>query len=537
MMYVHDQGNKPPAVVFSKINKSYGAVHANRDVNVIVKTGSVHGIIGENGAGKSTLMSLLYGLTQPDSGSISINGVVIKIKNTTSAINNGIGMVHQHFMLVDDFTVAENIVLGSEEGILISGTIRRARKKIQLLCSEYGLEVDPDARVSDLPVGMQQRVEILKALYRGARILILDEPTAVLTPAETDQLMAVVKRLRDAGTTVIVITHKLKEIMSMTDMVTVMRQGTVVAEKETQDTTMRELAELMVGRVVQPAEESHDVSNSRPTISERERNPALSTQGLSWKDEQGVFRLRDVSLNVYPGEILGIAGVSGNGQSELLLLLAGMMKPCAGSFSLYEGANRKAYFDAARAADPQVMRQLGVAHVPEDRHKMGMVMDFSAWENSALGYLSDTSIRLGPLLRPQSMQNMCAEMMRDFDVRPPHVTLESSKFSGGNQQKLVMARELRHAPKVLLIGQPTRGVDIGAIELIYTRLREMRDKGCAILVVSTELDEIFALSDRIGVMSGGCLKGVLRRGEATLAEIGSLMGDVSKKSVATEALS
>lgn len=527
---------RPPAVELRDIHKRFGDVHANKGVSLSIAAASVHGIIGENGAGKSTLMSLLYGSSQPDAGSISIDGQQVRLHGTRDAIRCGVGMVHQHFMLIGNFTVAENIVLGAEDGLLITPAIQRARAQLLSLCSEFGLEVDPDARVSDLPVGTQQRVEILKALYRGARILILDEPTAVLTPAETAQLMAVVEKLRQRGTTVVIITHKLKEIMSMTDRVTVLRQGAVVAELTTSQTTPQELAELMVGREVRHIDE-HDGDARRKRRSTRgaQRRVPVRTEHLGWRDAQGIHRLQDISLDLHAGEILGIAGVSGNGQSELLLILAGMLPPGSGSFRIRGGSGAERLVDARHPSSPSEMRRLRVAHVPEDRHRMGTVLDFSAWEAGVLGYLDDPVVRKGPFLSPKAMRGICREMMANFDVRPPTETLESSKFSGGNQQKLVLAREFRHAPEVLLIGQPTRGVDIGAIELIYTRLREMRDRGCAVLIVSTELDEILALSDRVAVMSGGHITGILPRSEATLARLGELMGDHARPDTPREA--
>ena len=519
-------GGRPPAVEIAGIHKRFGPVHANKGVSLTVQAGSVHGIIGENGAGKSTLMSLLYGMQQPDAGTISIDGSPVRLQNARDAIRCGVGMVHQHFMLIDGFTVAENIVLGAEDGFLTGPAVRRARAQILALCGEFGLEIDPDARVSELPVGIQQRVEILKALYRGARILILDEPTAVLTPAETLQLAAVVEKLRLRGTTVLIITHKLKEVMAMTDRVTVMRHGAVVAERPTSGTSAQELAELMVGRTVPSLDaQAASAPAARRPRGEPEDAVPLRTECLGWRDERGVQRLRDVSLELRAGEILGVAGVSGNGQNELLLVLAGMLPPGSGSMRIRGAGGRERVVDPGNPASPREMRGLRVAHVPEDRHRMGIVLDFPAWEAGALGYLDDPVIRRGPFLSPRAMRGVCRGLMADFDVRPAQESLATSKFSGGNQQKLVLARELRQEPRVLLIGQPTRGVDIGAIELIHARLREMRDRGCAILIVSTELDEILALSDRIAVMSGGRITGALARPEATLNRLGELMGD------------
>ncbi len=518
------QTRPAPAVEFRGICKRFGAVQANRDVSFPIPAGSVHGIIGENGAGKSTLMSLLYGLQVPDAGTMLVSGAPVRFGSCGDAIRSGIGMVHQHFMLVECFTVLENILLGHEGGFLVAQAMAGARQRIEALCTEFGIEVDLDARIEELPVGVQQRVEILKALYRGARVLILDEPTAVLTPAEVDHLAGMVARLRECGTTVILITHKLREIMAMTDEVTVMRAGEVVARRITRETDATELGELMVGRKVSAIDEQVAAGAARGSARSAGK-VRLAVQDLSWVDRQGVARVSGVSLELRAGEILGVAGVSGNGQSELMLLLAGMMPPSGGLIRVAAAGGLVREISADRPAGPREMRRLRVAHVPEDRHRIGMVLGFPAWEVACLGYLDDASLRAGPLLRASSMRQMCRELMESFDVRPRNERLGTSKFSGGNQQKLVLAREVRRQPKVLLVGQPTRGVDIGAIELIYERLRALRDQGCAILLVSSELDEILALSDRVAVMSGGRVTGLLPRAEADARRLGELMGD------------
>jgi ABC-type uncharacterized transport system ATPase subunit len=519
-----------PVVEMRGIHKRFGSVHANRGVDFSVRRGSIHGIVGENGAGKSTLMSVLYGFHEADAGSILIDGKPVRLASAQDAIAHGIGMVHQHFMLVDRFTVLENIVLGAEQGMFIMPSLRRARSEIERLSREFGLAVDPDARVRDLPVGALQRVEILKALYRGARILILDEPTAVLTPQEADQLSGMLRQLKEKGATVIIITHKLNEIMAMTDQVTVMRAGTVVARCDTRSTSPEALAELMVGRCMAPsmAGQAQANANANANANAAPRVPRqlrLAVQGLGWRDAQGVPRLRDVSLELRAGEIVGVAGVSGNGQTELMLTLAGLITPHSGSIHVAKSDDTARVIDARHPGDPRELRELGVAHVPEDRHRLGLVLGFPAWESAALGYLHDPKIQRGPLLKPDVMRAQCRAMMQDFDVRPVDENLGSSKFSGGNQQKLVLAREFHHAPRVLLIGQPTRGVDIGAIELIHRRLRALRDAGCAVLLVSTELEEILALSDRIAVMCGGRVTGELMRAEATERRLGELMGE------------
>jgi general nucleoside transport system ATP-binding protein len=506
-----------PAVRLSGIAKRFGAVQANRAVSIDIAPGSIHGLIGENGAGKSTLMGVLYGLHAPDAGTIEIGGAPLRLRSSRDAIAAGIGMVHQHFMLVDRFTVLENIVLGAEGGWRLDQSLAQARRELQRLAAEFGLAVDPDARVRDLPVGVLQRVEILKALYRGARVLILDEPTGVLTPQEAEQLMAILRQLKSRGTTVLLITHKLKEVLAITDRVTVMRAGQVVATRETAQTSEAELGELMVGRQVDQA--------LRTGATAVPGAVALQASGLSWRDVQDVERLSDVSLQLRAGEIVGLAGVSGNGQSELLALLAGLAPLQAGTLAVADET-----FDAAHGADPHRLRQLGVAHVPEDRHKLGLVLGFAAWESAALGYQDDPAITAGPawagLMQPAAMKQQCAEMMDAFDVRPRNPLLGSAKFSGGNQQKLIIAREFRRAPRVLLIGQPTRGVDIGAIETIHRAILGLRDAGCAVLLVSTELDEIMALSDRIVVMCQGRITGTFDRAEADEARIGRCMGQV-----------
>ena len=508
------------AVELRGIHKTFGTVHANRGVNLAVQRGSVHGIVGENGAGKSTLMSILYGFYPADEGHIAIDGRVVALRGTHDAIQHGIGMVHQHFMLVERFTVLENIVLGAEQGFALGKSLAAARRELQRLAAEFGLAVDPDARVSELPVGVLQRVEILKALFRGARILILDEPTGVLTPQETEALFRVLATLKARGVTVLLITHKLKEILAVTDRVTVMRGGSVVADRETAQTSEAELAELMVGRQVQRSGQHgrHERGGLR-----------LQAEALSWRDAGGVLRLQDVSLSLHAGEIVGVAGVSGNGQSELLALLSTLEPLQQGRLRIDGGTDGVAggwvEIDAAHPGDPHRLRALGVAHVPEDRHRLGLVLGFEAWESALLGYVDDPTVKRGPFIAGATARLQCRRMMEEFDVRPRNERLASSKFSGGNQQKLILAREFRRAPRVLLIGQPTRGVDIGAIEFIHRRIVELRDAGCAVLLVSTELDEILALSDRIVVMSGGRITGALDRGEADETRLGCLMGD------------
>ncbi|PZU87770.1 MAG: heme ABC transporter ATP-binding protein [Chelatococcus sp.] len=503
----------PPAIELAGITKRFGPVVANRDVSLRVAAGSIHGIVGENGAGKSTLMSILYGFYEADSGEIRVAGEPRRIRTPADAIAAGIGMVHQHFMLVETLTVVENVLLGAEGGALMKGGLDRARSELARLSRDYGLSIDPEAIVGTLPVGLQQRVEILKALYRGAQILVLDEPTAVLTPAEADQLFDLLKALRDQGRTAILITHKLREIMEVTDRVSVMRRGEMVAHLRTAETSPPELAEAMVGRRV------------LLRVDKAERapgEPVLQAAGLSVIDAKGTERLRDISLTLHAGEIVGIAGVSGNGQSELLEVLAGLVQPSRGVVRL------RGHLLSAADRNPARLRELGLMHVPEDRHRTGLVTAFSAAENAMLGYQSDRTFGAGPFLMPARIAAHARRLFQSYDVRPPDPFLKTAKFSGGNQQKIVLAREIERGPKVLLVGQPTRGVDIGAIEAIHRRLVELRDAGVAILLVSVELEEVMALSDRILTMCGGRITGERAAAGADERELGLLMAGVGE---------
>ncbi|MBF9233713.1 ABC transporter ATP-binding protein [Microvirga alba] len=503
-----------PAIQLHAINKRFGEVHANKDVNLTVERGTIHGIVGENGAGKSTLMSILYGFYEADSGEIRVNGKPVSIRSPNDAISVGIGMVHQHFMLVETLTVVENVMLGAEGGVMLRGGEAKVRAELARLSSDYGLEIAPDAIVGDLSVGLQQRVEILKALYRGADILILDEPTAVLTPAEADALFELLRALRAQGKTVVLITHKLREIMAVTDRVSVMRRGEMVATVETKHTSPPELAELMVGRRVL----------LRVEKAEREPGaPLLEVQNLSVIDSRGVLRVANASLNVCAGEIVGIAGVAGNGQSELLEALAGMRQPVLGTIK-FEGCEVR--FDQH---NPHGMRKLGLLHVPEDRLRMGLVSAFPAFESAVLGFTDDPRLGAGPFLDHDRMIADLTAKMEAYDVRPRAPRLKSSKFSGGNQQKIVLAREIERNPKVLLVGQPTRGVDIGAIEFIHRRLIALRDAGVGILLVSVELDEIMNLSDRILTMCGGQITGERKANETNEQDLGLLMAGVTEQ--------
>jgi simple sugar transport system ATP-binding protein len=506
------------------IQKRFGAVQANRGVDLTVARGTVHGIVGENGAGKSTLMAVLYGFYQADSGSIEIDGQAVRIANSKDAIRLGIGMVHQHFMLVESFSALDNILLGAEPDWRLHAARDQLRGRLEALMLSTGLQVRLDTLVEDLPVGERQRLEILKALVRGARFLILDEPTAVLTPQETEQLFVTLRSLRETGVTVLLITHKLKEIMALCDAVTVMRAGAVVLDCRIDDTSVDALAEAMVGRRVQIGRRDAPGAAAPRAASGA---ALLEAHHLCWRDAFGVQRLDDVSLALHAGEIVGVAGVSGNGQSELLDALSGLLVPDAGELSV--GTRR---FDAAHWLDPALARELNLAHVPEDRHRRGLVLPFEAWESAVLGYQDSARYGAGAMLDAPRMHTDTVAMMAQYDVRPPNPALRCSKFSGGNQQKLVLAREAWPHPNVLLVGQPTRGVDIGAIEFIHGRLRTMRDAGGAVLVVSSELDEILALSDRVLVMCGGRITGELPIADCTEAALGRLMSGAQVENAA-----
>ncbi|HEY8564316.1 MAG TPA: ABC transporter ATP-binding protein [Beijerinckiaceae bacterium] len=502
-----------PALELVGIDKSFGAVHANRDINLAVAAGTIHGIVGENGAGKSTLMSIVYGFYEADAGEIRVGGKPVAIRSSADAIRAGIGMVHQHFMLVEPLSVLENVMLGAEGGALLRGGARKVRAELERLARDYGLSLDPDARVGDLSVGLQQRVEIVKALVRGADILILDEPTAVLTPAEADALFRFLFVLKERGKTVILITHKLREIMAATDRVSVMRRGAMVATLETARTSPQELAEEMVGRRVLLQVEKTPAKPGRPV---------LQVENLSVVDARGVLRVAEASLTVHAGEIVGIAGVAGNGQSELLEAIAGMHAPATGTIRL-DGRPL-----SAAEHEPHALRRAGLLHVPEDRLRMGLVAAFPAFESAALGFTDDEAYGRGPLLDHGRMVRDLAAKMDQYDVRPPAPRLKTAKFSGGNQQKMVLAREIERQPKVLLVGQPTRGVDIGAIEFIHKRLVALRDAGVGILLVSVELEEIMSLSDRVLAMCGGRITGERRPAETNERELGLLMAGVER---------
>ena len=504
------------AIELRGISKAFGPVQANKNISINVKKGTIHGIIGENGAGKSTLMSILYGFYKADAGEIFINGSKTEIPDSQAAIAAGIGMVFQHFKLVENFTVLENVILGVEDGPMLKSSLGKARSTLTRLAKEYELNVDPDALIEDLSVGHQQRVEILKALYRQAEILILDEPTGVLTPAEADHLFRILEGLKKEGKTIILITHKLREIMEVTDTVSVMRRGEMLDTVKTSETSPEDLAERMVGRKVLLR------VDKKPTTPGA---PVLQVENLRVVDDAGVERVKGINFGVRAGEILGIAGVAGNGQTELLEVLGGFQN-ATGTVHV----NGQQIDLTGKFSDGQSRRARGIAHVPEDRQAEGLIMDFTAWENMVFGYHHDPAYQKNSLFMDNAqIQKITAEKMERFDVRPRNAMLAAKSFSGGNQQKLVLAREMERNPDLLLVGQPTRGVDIGAIEFIHQQIIALRDQGKAILLVSVELEEIMSLSDRILVIFDGQIMGERLPSETNEQDLGLLMAGITER--------
>jgi simple sugar transport system ATP-binding protein len=493
------------------ITKRFGNVLANDGVSIKVEPGTIHAIVGENGAGKSTAMRIAYGFYTADGGDILIDGKVRRIATPHDAIALGVGMVHQHFMLVEPMTVAENIVLGAETGGVASLDLGKAAQAIRALSDEFKLSVDPNATIENLSVGQQQRVELLKALYRRARLLILDEPTAVLTPQEVEEFFAILRRMREQGKTVVIITHKLSEVLAISDDVTVMRDGRVVGRVKTSETNAAELARLMVGRDV--------LLRVDKTEAEAGAN-VLSVHNLTFTGDDGARRLDGVSFKVSAGEIVGIAGVEGNGQTELIEALAGLVASNYVTGDVEFGGRNIARLGA------RARRELGIAHIPEDRHRRGLLLDFDLAENSILGdhYRKPAVAGFGNVfLNDRGIRGRALEVIKDFDVRPANPDLPARSLSGGNQQKLIIGREFGLKPKLLLVSQPTRGVDIGAIEFIHRKLVALRDAGCAVLLVSAELEEVTALADRLLIMREGRIAGEVDPKVATIEEIGLLM--------------
>lgn len=507
----------PNVVEMRNITKIFPGVVANENVNFSLEKGEIHVLLGENGAGKTTLMNQLYGLYQPTEGEIFINGQKVDVKDPNVAISLGVGMVHQHFMLVDTFTVTENIILGTEpkekNGVRLD--VQKARQDVLEISNKYGLQVDPDAVIHNISVGMQQRVEILKALYRGADILILDEPTAVLTPQEIDELGEILRKLCAQGKSIILITHKLKEVMAMSDRVTVIRRGKMIDILKKVDTNTDELAELMVGRKV------------KLTVDKEDKDPGnviLKVDGLMCNDNRGIPALKGVTFEVKQGEIFAIAGVDGNGQTELVEAITGLRKTTGGHVS-FLGKDMT-------HCKTKAMIESGLSHIPEDRHKRGLVLDHSLAENSILGNHDIEPYSKNGIMNYDLIHEHCLKLIEEFDVRTPNEKVLARALSGGNQQKLIVARELVRNPELLIASQPTRGVDVGAIEFIHKRLVEQRDMGKAVLLVSLELDEVMALADRIAVIYDGKIVGIVPGKGATEKELGIMMagGNAKKES-------
>ena len=524
--------NSELALEAHNITKRFPGVLANDGVNFELQRGEIHALLGENGAGKSTLMNVLYGLYQPDAGEVRVNGVAVQFHNPRDAIARGIGMVHQHFKLVPPLTVTENIMLGQESvrGILLDR--KTAATRIRALSAQYGLDVDPDIKVRDLSVGTQQRVEILKAFYRAADVLILDEPTAVLTPQEADDLFKIMDGLRAQGKAIVFITHKLREVLAITDRVTVLRQGRVVGHAQAREVTESDLATMMVGRSIalpgqraQAADALAAAGAAALGLGEPVPEhaiaapvaaaPVLEVQGLRVRNTRGQFAVDDVSFSIAPGEIFGIAGVEGNGQSELVEALTGLRPTAAGSVHLdgRDMTNRP----------PNALITAGLAHIPEDRQKYGLVLSYPISDNLVLSTYRQPPFARGVLRQDAPIRAFAQRLVSAFDVRTPGGDVVAGTLSGGNQQKVIIARELSRPIRLLVAAQPTRGLDVGSIEFIHSQIVAQRNQGRAVLLVSAELDEILALADRIGVLYRGRLAAILPRAAATRERLGLLM--------------
>lgn len=495
-----------PAVETRNIVKRFPGVVANDHISLTVEKGEIHGLLGENGAGKTTLMSILSGMSVPDEGEILLNGAPIQFGNCQDAIKQGIGMVHQHFMLVPVFTVAENIVLGNEPRKGLNLDINQARAMVNELSAHYGLKVDPDSLIRDISVGMQQRVEILKVLSRDANIIILDEPTAVLTPQEVEELYAVMRALREAGNTIIFITHKLQEIQEITDRTTVLRDGKVVGTVQTKDVDREGLAHMMVGRdvVLNVKKKEHQAGKVE-----------LRIENLCAKDARGLPAVNDISFEIRAGEIVGIAGVAGNGQNELVEVITGLIKQESGKIFLGER-------DITEATTRERI-YAGLGHIPQDRQRRGLVMDFSLIDNFLLGYEDSPPFTLGPMINYPEAERFSERSIKMFDIRTPGAHVTARTLSGGNQQKMIVAREFQRNPAVLIAAQPTRGLDVAATEFVHNRLLELRDQDKAVLLISMELTEILDLSDRVLVIYEGEIVGSMNVSEATPEKLGMLM--------------
>jgi simple sugar transport system ATP-binding protein len=489
------------------IRKEFGTFVANDNITLQLRKGEIHALLGENGAGKSTLMNVLFGLYQPEGGEIRVHGKKVDIENPNIANELGIGMVHQHFMLVEKFTVTENIILGLEPKSGVTIDRATARKKVMDISEQYGLKIDPDAKIEDISVGMQQRVEILKTLYRGADILIFDEPTAVLTPQEIQELIQIMKRLIAEGKSIILITHKLKEIMQVADRCTVIRRGRYIGTVEVDETVNEDsLAEMMVGREV-----NFDAEYSKADP----QQVVLDVQGLVVKDSRGLKVVEGLDLQIRAGEVLGIAGIDGNGQTELIEAISGLKKPESGKV-LLNGKDVTGH-------TPRKMTEAGIGHIPQDRHKHGLVLDYSIRDNMVLQtYYKEPFSKRG-LMNYKAVAEKAKALIEKFDVRTPSIDVPARALSGGNQQKAIIAREVDRSPDLLIAAQPTRGLDVGAIEFIHEQLVKEREKGRAVLLISFELDEILHVSDRIAVLYEGKIVGIRDPKETTEQELGFLM--------------
>jgi ABC-type uncharacterized transport system ATPase subunit len=489
------------------ISKSFAQVKANQNIDLELRRGEVHALLGENGAGKTTLMKILYGLYKPDTGDIFVDDNNVTIQSPDQAIRLGIGMVHQHFMLIPPFTVWENIILGCEPKKSLNRLDREtALAKINKLSAELGLRIDPEAKVEDISVGLQQRVEILKALYREAEILILDEPTAVLTPQEADELGQILRTLVSRGKSVVFITHKLKEVKKFADRITVIRHGQVVSTVDCATATVSSLAELMVGRKV-----ALEVEKKPARVGE----VVLKATGICALDNRKLPALKEIGFEIRAGEIFAFAGVDGNGQSELIEVLTGLRRATQGSLLLEN--------EDILNKTPRHIINSSVAHIPEDRHRRGLVLDFAVWENLVLEMYRTREFCNYGFLKEKNCRNYASKLIREYDIRTPHINIEAAALSGGNQQKIVVAREIRRNPKLLVVAQPTRGLDVGAIEFVNRQLIAEREKGKAILLFSLELDEVLALADRIAVIYEGEIVGVLPRSMASEENLGLMM--------------
>ncbi|MDQ0195106.1 simple sugar transport system ATP-binding protein [Paenibacillus wynnii] len=501
-----------PVVELKQITKRFPGIIANDSISLTLEKGEIHALLGENGAGKSTLMNIVFGLYQPDEGSIEIDGKPVIIDNPNKAIELGIGMVHQHFKLVEPFTVTENIVLGMEPKKGLKIDYKSASEQVRKLSEQYGLQVDPNAKIHDISVGMQQRVEIMKTLYRGADILIFDEPTAVLTPQEIIELMAIMKRLVAEGKSIILITHKLKEIMQISDRVTIIRRGKVIDTVQTSNTNPNELAEKMVGRGV-----TFKVDKQAPHVGQA----VLKLNDVNSKNKDGISVLNGLSFEVKAGEILGIAGVDGNGQSELLQAITGLRKIDSGSITMTgkEIAN----------LSPREVIEMNVSHIPEDRHKHGLVLDFTVSENMVLETYYKSPYNKNGFLDKEIINKHAEDLVKQFDVRTPSIENMARSLSGGNQQKAIIAREIDKNPTLLIAAQPTRGLDVGAIEFVQKQLIAQRDQGKAVLLISFELDEIMNVSDRIAVIYEGQIVGEVFPQDTNDQELGLMMAGSLKR--------